>query len=291
MIISGQFSDSLAPIMDGVAITVQNYVHWLNKIHAPSFAIGPRVHNYKDTDYHILRYKTLPLHISGPYRLGVPRIDRSFNNRIGLIPFDIVHAHCPFVSGNYALSLSRKRKIPLVATFHSKYREDFASWLRLDATLDQVVSMIIRFYELADSVWVPNEDIIETLREYGYRGPIEYVPNGSDIALDENENIQVVKDEGLKILKCDPLIPVLLYVGQLRWIKNIRLILNSLKLLSEKNIQFQMRFVGTGADKEKMEELVSQYRLNNQISFTGPIYDRHMLKKIYAAKNFLHPLK
>lgn len=290
MIISGQFNDSLAPIMDGVAITVQNYVYWLNQIHAPSFAIGPKVPNFKDADHHILRYKSLPAQISGPYRLGVPRIDRTFNHKIGMVPFDIVHAHCPFVSGNYALSLSRKRKIPLVATFHSKYRDDFAKWLKIDVTLDQVISMIVKFYEQADSVWVPNEAIIETLREYGYKGKIDYVPNGSDLVLDENDDMQNLKKEGLEILNCDPQIVTLLYVGQHRWVKNIRLIIDSLKILNERKINYQMRFVGDGSDMEKIQDLVKKYKMNNQVSFIGSVYDREKLKRIYAASDlFVFP--
>ncbi|MDA3808866.1 MAG: glycosyltransferase [Spirochaetaceae bacterium] len=267
MIISGQFNDSLAPIMDGVAITVQNYVYWLNKIHAPSFAIGPKVPNFTDTDHHVLRYNSLPAQISGPYRLGVPRIDRSFNHRIALVPFDIVHAHCPFVSGNYALDLSQKRKIPMVATFHSKYRDDFAKWLRLDAPLDQIISMIVKFYDHADAVWVPNEAIIETLREYGYKGKIDYVPNGSDLVLEKNDHIQNLKKDGLEILNCDPNKKTLLYVGQHRWVKNIRLIIDSLKILNEKNIKYQMRFVGNGSDRDKMQDLVRKYQINNRVSF------------------------
>lgn len=290
MIISGQFNDSLAPIMDGVAITAQNYVYWLNKNHAPSFAIGPKVHNFKDTDSHILRYKSIPVQFSGPYRLGVPRIDRSFNKKIDLIPFDIVHAHCPFVSGNYAMSLSKKRKIPMVATFHSKYRDDFAKWLRIDSSLDQVVSMIVKFYEQADSVWIPNEAIIDTVREYGYKGPIDFVPNGSDLLLDDSEDLPQLKEEGLKILKCKHAIPVLLYVGQLRWVKNIRLIIESLKILADRNFQYQMIFVGNGSDSEKMQELSRKYSLDNRISFTGLVSDRDKLKRIYAASDlFVFP--
>ncbi len=303
MIITGQFNDSLPPIMDGVAVAAYNYAYWLNKKHGPSFAVGPLVPQRgetagaqpKDSGFsseqaNVLRYRSLRTVIADPYRLGVPRVDRSFNKTIELIPFDLIHAHCPFISGNYAYTLAKKRNIPLVATFHSKYRDDFASWMRLDLFIDQAISLIVRFYEQADSVWVPNEAIIETLRSYGYKGPVEYVPNGSDISLESSENAEKVAAQGREILQADTESPVLLYVGQHRWIKNLRMLIDSLKILRNSGTAFQMRFVGTGEDAEEMQQYVLKNGLSEYIRFIGPVYERAQLKTAYAAAAlFLFP--
>lgn len=290
MIISGQFNDSLPPIMDGVAITAQNYAYWLNKNHAPSFAIGPKVPNYSDDENFTLRYRSLRTIIADPYRLGFPRVDRNFNKTIETIPFDLVHAHCPFVSGNYAYTLARKRNIPLVATFHSKYRDDFASWMRLEIPIEQALHHVVRFYEQADSVWVPNEAIIETLRDYGYKGSVDYVPNGSDIALDESEDSELLASRGREIIRADEKTPVLLYLGQNRWIKNLKLLIESLAYIRELGVGFQMRFIGNGGDDEEMRHLVSELHLENEVKFIGPVYDRNNLRAVLAAGDlFLFP--
>ncbi|MBN2655512.1 MAG: glycosyltransferase [Spirochaetales bacterium] len=290
MVISGQFNDSLAPIMDGVAVTAQNYAYWLNKKYGSSYAIGPKVPGYIDSQENTLRFASLPIQLKGPYRLGLPHIDWRFNTKIEKIPFDIVHAHCPFVSGSYALSLARKRRIPLVATFHSKYRDDFAKWVPLNTPLDQLIKMIVQFYDYADAVWVPNEAIIDTVRSYGYRGPIEYVPNGSDIAAVEGEDLSVLAKKGREVLQIEKTDPVLLYVGQHRWVKNIRLIIDSLKIMKNRNISFQMRFVGNGSDLQEMKNLAVKAGLSHRIKFIGPLYDRNVLKSVYAAADlFLFP--
>ncbi|MCK5251068.1 MAG: glycosyltransferase, partial [Spirochaetaceae bacterium] len=290
MIISGQFNDSLPPIMDGVAITAQNYAYWLNKNHAPSFAIGPKVPNYSDDENFTLRYRSLRTIIADPYRLGFPRVDRNFNKTIETIPFDLVHAHCPFVSGNYAYTLARKRNIPLVATFHSKYRDDFASWMRLEIPIEQALHHVVRFYEQADSVWVPNEAIIETLRDYGYKGSVDYVPNGSDIALGESEDSELLASRGREIIRADEKTPVLLYLGQNRWIKNLKLLIESLAYIRELGVGFQMRFIGNGGDDEEMRHLVSELHLENEVKFIGPVYDRNNLRAVLAAGDlFLFP--
>ena len=290
MIISGQFNDSLPPIMDGVAITAQNYAYWLNKNHAPSFTIGPRIPNYSDNEVFTLRYRSLRTIVADPYRLGFPRVDRSFNKTIETVPFDLVHAHCPFVSGNYAFTLARKRNIPLVATFHSKYREDFASWMHLEIPIEQALRHVVRFYEQADSVWVPNEAIIETLRDYGYKGSIEYMPNGSDIALRDSDDTELLASRGHAIIKTDEKTPVLLYLGQLRWVKNLKLLIESLAYIRELGIGFQMRFIGNGGDDEEIKSLVTDLHLDNEVKFVGPVYDRNDLRAILAAGDlFLFP--
>ncbi len=162
--------------------------------------------------------------------------------------------------------------------------------MHLDIIIDQAIAYIVKFYEQADSVWVPNEAIIETLRSYGYKGPVQYVPNGSDISIDSEEELKKAAEEGREILHADNKSPILLYVGQHRWIKNLKMLIESLKLLQNSNADFQMRFVGTGEDKEEIKQAVKKNNLSNNIVFTGPIYNREHLKKAYAAASlFLFP--
>ncbi len=57
--------------------------------------------------------------------------------------------------------------IPLVATFHSKYRDDFERVIPNKALVDYLVGKVVKFYESVDEVWVPQASVGETLREYG----------------------------------------------------------------------------------------------------------------------------
>jgi hypothetical protein len=87
--------------------------------------ITPYSPGYIDDKPNVLRYKSIPLPKRKPYRLGVPQFDFSFLKMINKIPFDLVHAHCPFSSGKLALNLSKKLNIPSIITFHSKFYDDF----------------------------------------------------------------------------------------------------------------------------------------------------------------------
>ena len=290
MIITGQFNDALPPITDGMATVAINYAYWINKNYAPSFAIGPLVPKHRDYAENVLRFASLPLQFSGPYRLGIPWIDRNFNKKIKLIPFDLVHAHCPFASGAYARNLAITRKIPLVATFHTKYHEDFTSLIKLGMGINHLTAaittkMVVNFYEQADAVWTPNEGVIDTIRRYGFKGHVDIIPNGSDIVAGNAEKRSALKRLGLQLLKCNQDSPILLYVGQHRWVKNLRLLIESLKVLKDRGQDFQMRLVGEGMDTAELKRLTRKFNLNNHVRFMGVVQNREHMSSFYAASD------
>ena len=179
----GIFNDSFPPIMDGVSLTTQNYAYWLHQKHQSVCVITPKSPDYSDNEpYPVYRYASIPIIGRKPYRLGIPEIDFQFNTEINQISFGLVHAHCPFSSGNIALSIARKQKIPLVATFHSKFRDDFEHSVRNKFIARQMTNDVIRFFEKADEVWIPQASVEETIREYGFKGKVEVVDNGNDFA-------------------------------------------------------------------------------------------------------------
>ncbi len=288
--IIGQFNDSLPPIMDGVSIVVTNYSYWINKNHASCFAIGPRISRWQDVMQQTVHFASFPIPTFHPYRLGTPIIDRKFNKTIDHIPFSLVHAHCPFVSGSYAYKLATARKIPLVATLHTKYRDDLTSIIKLTVGVNLFIKKIVRFYEKADSVWVPTEGLIEILREYGYWGAVEVVPNGSDIQTKSDKERVRLRAAGRQALHCAPEVPLLLYVGQHRWIKNIRTMIDALRILRDSGQHFMARLVGEGADTKEIKKTIQRFNLHNIVQCMGVVHDRQQLSSFYAASDlFLFP--
>ena len=215
---------------------------------------------------------------------GIAEIDPTFLAKIATTRFKIVHAHCPFASGMAAMRIARLQKIPLVATFHSKYRDDFARVLPKLA-VDMVIDQIIDFYERADLVWVPQESVVDVIREYGFKGHVEVMDNGSDLVADYPEKYFVEARQRLGIA---PEEFVLLFVGQHIWEKNPRLIIEGLAKIPD--VPFRMFFVGVGYAAEEMKALVSERGLDDKVTFVGSITDRAKLTDYYAASDlFLFP--
>ncbi len=282
----GLFCDCFPPVMDGVSVCMQNYAYWMQKKVGGTCVITPNVPgaDYESLDYKVFDYFSVPVPKRHPYVTGIAAIDPAFLAKMAKIRFKIVHAHCPFTSGAAALHLARLQNIPLVATFHSKYRDDFARVLPA-AAVNMIVKYIIDFYEKADLVWVPQASVVDVIREYGYKGRVEVMDNGSDLVADYPDSYFAGARTKLGIGKDEF---VLLFVGQHIWEKNPRLIIEALALL--KDLPFRMYFVGVGYAAEAMKALVSERGLDDKVTFVGSITDRSRLTDYYAAADlFLFP--
>ncbi|HAA24565.1 MAG TPA: glycosyl transferase [Ruminiclostridium sp.] len=287
-LITGQFNDSFTPVMDGVTNVVKNYAYWLDKKYGESYVATPAYPGYIDREeFPVLRYYSIPLKMREPYRIGLELLDINFRTTIKNISFDIVHAHCPFTSGAIALQIARKKNIPIVATFHSKFYDDFKQVLKIDAFAKLCTRMVIDFFNRTDQVWTVSKGATDTLREYGYKGHIEVVPNGTDFDIPENLETLIEKTEKKLGLNSSDL--VFLFVGQHIWQKNVKLLIDSLNHIKEQ-IQYKMFFVGDGYAKEELETYVKQLGLDDRVFFLGKILDRDYLRSLFArADLFLFP--
>ena len=283
----GIFNDCYPPVIDGVSVTVQNYARWLNRKCGDVCVVTPAVPGAKhDEDFPVYDYFSVPIPMRKPYRMGMPYVDLDFRSRISRVGFSIVHAHSPFSSGRLAMRLARQQKVPLVATFHSKYRADFERVVPSKTIVDYLVKNIVDFYNQADEVWVPQAGVAETLREYGYRGRVEVVDNGNDMAT--ADDITPLRNEGRAMLGVSAHEPMLLFVGQHIYEKNPHLIIRALSRLRDR--RWHMFFIGTGYAAEELKQLAKSKGLDGRITFMGQVADRLLLKRCYAAADlFVFP--
>ena len=282
----GLFCESFPPVMDGVAVCMQNYAYWIQKKAGGVCVVIPNKPgaDYSAYDYKVFDYLSVPVPGRSPYVTGVAEMDPTYLAKIATTRFKLIHAHSPFGAGQTALRVARMQKIPLVATFHSKYRDDFAS-IFPKVVVDMVIDQIIDFYERADLVWVPQESAIETLREYGYKGHVEVMENGCDLVADYPEQYFA---EARKRVGVAPDEFVMLYVGQHVWQKNLRLTIEAMARMED--VPFRMFFVGTGYAAEEMKALVSEKGLDGKVTFVGAITEREKLVDYYAASDlFVFP--
>ena len=287
----GIFNDNFPPILDGVGQTAQNYAYWLQEKGYDVGVITPYAPNSREVieaaKYPIYRYVSVPIPFRHPYRYGLPYADLFFYRNWLKLKFDLVHAHCPFTSGDLALSAAKKQQVPMVATFHSKYRQDFEHNVSNPKVVDWMVRHIIRFFEQADEVWIPQAAVEPTLREYGFKGHVEVVENGNDFYTPKAqiEGMRAEMREELGVASDETM---LLFVGQHIWEKNIGFILDALAMIKDK--PWQLYMVGTGYAVREIRHKIHELGLSRNVTMLGNIHDRERLKRIDAAADlFLFP--
>ena len=287
----GIFNDNFPPILDGVGLTAQNYAYWLHEKGYDVRVITPYAPKAKKVinaaPYPINRYISIPIPFRHPYRYGMPYIDVPFMRNWRKMKFELVHTHCPFTTADLAYSAAQSQHIPLVATFHSKYRQDFEHNVKSKFIVDWMVRHIIQVFERADEVWIPQAAVEPTLREYGFKGHVEVVENGNDFYTPKAQ-IEMMRKEMREELGLTPDETMLLFVGQHIWEKNIGFILDALALIKE--LPFHLFMVGTGYAVREIRLKIRALGLQDHVTLLGNIHDRERLKRIDAAADlFLFP--
>jgi glycosyltransferase involved in cell wall biosynthesis len=109
--------------------------------------------------------------------------------------------------------------------------------------------------------------------------------NGTDFAKGEASHDKVLEMKKKYNIADDE--SVFLYVGRVEWYKNLKLSLNALKRLKASGRKFKFLIVGKGIFKEEIEDFSIIAGLENEVIFTGPMYDREDLRTLYTMSDLL----
>jgi len=281
-----QCSETFLPIVDGVGRVVYQYAVSLARAGHECYVITP----FQKTGYRggypfeIVDFLGVKIPSAPQYETGIALLDLHYVERISAIELDLVHVHSPGFAGVEAIRLAGALHIPLVGTFHSKYYDDFLRITRSDALASLGSRFVADFYAHCDEVWTVSDDAADTLRSYGYRGSISIVQNGSEMR---------VPTPGFKqaAMQAYPLgeRPILLYVGQIDFKKNLRRTLEAVALMKTHGHALQLVLAGQGRDRARLEKLSRELGLD-EVVFTGHISDRDLLDGLYmAAALFVFP--
>lgn len=280
-----QFSDSFLPIMDGVGNVVYQYALNMGQKGHDCYVVAPQTNTgcRGRFPFEIVDYIGVPLRLLKSYKVGMPGLDVHCQNRLAMIDADIVHVHSPFVAGQAGLAYAQKRGCPVVGTFHSKYYDDFLQITGMELLADVGVRHVVNFYEKCDEVWAVSASSADTLAGYGYHGAIRVMPNGTDIHPVSDEAVRAAGERfGL-----DDGAPLLLYVGQINWKKNLRC---TLEACAQVDRPFRLALAGQGPHEKEVKRLAEELGLADRVVFTGHIGEADALNALYRrASLFLFP--
>ena len=279
----GQFVDTYPPSVDGVGRVTLSYCQTLTSMGHEAYYIAPESPNAEEL-YGVPVILSASLKVPGElFRMGLPGLDPKFRKRVAEVPFDIVHAQSPFLAGGEALKVARKRDIPLVSTFHSKYYDDALAKTHSKVLAQTVVQRLVRFYDRCDGVWTVNNATADVLHSYGYHGEILVMENGT--------NMEGLSPEGeMRMnarLRLKEGVPTLLFVGQHNYKKNLHGVLGACAILKEQGVPFQLVTAGDGPDFSEILQEARDLGIYDQCQFLGFIGNRDELMALYHRADLL----
>ena len=148
-----------------------------------------------------------------------------------------------------------------------------------------MIKYLMKVYNRADSVWTVSQKSCQILRDYGYKGDIKVVRNGTEYAYPENADElieRVNKKHDLYNQK-----NVFIFVGRMAWYKNIGMICEALKKVKDAGKDFKMLFVGGGFDLARLKKHAKKLEVDDKIIFTGEVKDRALLQGYYLRSDLM----
>lgn len=287
----GLFIDTFFPMIDGVVMVVDNYARRLAKFNDVTvFAPAIPKKDFDDTTlpYKVVRAKSIPLFFID-YSLPAPAMDTKFKQELEKSNLDIVHIHSPFSIGKIGIKYAKEHNIPVIATMHSQFKQDFMRATKINFIANILTNKIVKVFDKCDNCYAVNSEIARIFHEeYGVKKLPDVLNNATDMI--PVEDVNLAKKEINKKYNISDDEKVFLFVGRINILKNVLFIVESLKILKDRGFKFKMLYVGSGQDEDKLKEKIKELQLGNEVLLCGRITDRELMKKIYArADLFLFP--
>lgn len=263
-----QFIDNFYPIIDGVVKVVDNYALELNQRGYQTTVIAPSYHNYDNQNdrfpYRVIRVPSWKFK-KFEYDVAKIPVPKKVKKAVLYQEPVLLHAHAPFYVGHYALKLAKKYDLPLIATFHSKFKEDFYQVSKSKFLTKLAVKYVISFFHACDEVWTVSEHAAGVLKSYGYHGAIRIVPNGTHYQPRDfsKEELDFFADKhGIDRSKKN-----LLFVGHLIEQKNIRLTIATFKKLHDEDPDYALTILGSGGHERHLHQYAERLGVNHLINW------------------------
>ncbi|MFA6430797.1 MAG: glycosyltransferase [Candidatus Margulisiibacteriota bacterium] len=269
------FCDSYKPFLSGVTNTVSILTKELRKLGHTVYIIAPGYPGQEENEQDVFRLPSIPTRYPN-FRLGIPIIKK--------IPdIDLVHCHSPFQIGLMGKLTARKRKIPLVYTFHTFFTRYVHHGALIPPAIAKIgiVAYVRAFSNSADKVITPTKMAMRVLKKWKAAPSIEVIPSGVDFS-DFPEN----REETKLLLRKQYNIPisakVLVCVCRLSKEKNIQFILDAFNKTSAD----QLVLVGGGPLLEKLQN--TNHKLHSKIIIVGNVPYPEVLKYYLIGDIFVY---
>ena len=196
---------------------------------------------------------------------------------------DMIHSHCPFFMGDFALRLSRQHAIPLVFTYHTMFEQYVHDWPVQNEGVKRFITKYAAGYSnLVDQVIVPSESVREILLKRGVRTPMEIVPTGVDLKRFSKGNGKDFRKQN----KIPPDALVIGHAGRLAPEKNLEFLTNCMVELLKKDPRAHALIVGLGPSERMIREAFKKAGLEKRLHLTGVLHYQHLVDAYFAMDVF-----
>ncbi len=272
------FTNTYLPHVGGVANSVTTFVRSFEEAGHNCLVVAPKFKGAEASDEKVLRVQAIKEFNGTDFSVRLPEPVR-ISERMQEFRPDILHSHHPFLLGDSALRVSRRRGIPVVFTHHTLY-ERYTHYLpvKLEGMERLAILLATEYANLCDHVIAPSESIARLLQERGVTTPISAIPTG----IDPDQFAAGDKERGLENHDLQGEGPVVGHVGRLAEEKNLRYLVGAVLRFLESTEDVRFLLVGKGPMETELRELIDASPASNRVRFAGSLSGKD-LADAYAA--------
>ncbi|MFA4818026.1 MAG: glycosyltransferase [Parcubacteria group bacterium] len=244
------------------------------------FIFAPKWKGYADENPHVFRYPSISTNIKFKFPLAIP-YSRKMDKIIEKLDLDIIHSQHPNLLGTAAAKWARKKKIPLVFTWHTLYDkyahfvviipEKLAAWWTIRNAKN--------YANQADYIIAPTQSVKEIIKNWGVTNKnIKAISSGVEEEIYQKADKRIIRN---KFAVKDGEI-LLLLVSRLTSEKNIEFLFRAVIKVLKKNENAKFLVAGDGDLVPGLKLMARENNLEDRIFFAG-IVDKAEIKNYYAA--------
>jgi 1,2-diacylglycerol 3-alpha-glucosyltransferase len=275
-------SDVYFPRVNGVSTSIQTFRQAFEARGHTVALIAPDYGQAADDGEDVLRIPSRQV-LMDPEdfmmkRRSVGRLTDALRER----DFDLLHIQTPFVAHYAGTALARRLGIPRVETYHTFFQEYLyhyvpflpKSWMR------EAARKFSRWQcNAVDAVVVPSSAMLDVLREYGVRSPIEVIPTGLAAGRYEpGDGARFRTRYGIPSSR-----PTLVHVGRVAFEKNIGFLLQVLARVRATVPEVLLVIAGEGPALRQLQQQAADLGLQEHVLFVGYLSRDTSLSDCYCA--------
>jgi glycosyltransferase involved in cell wall biosynthesis len=275
------FTGNYNHIKDGVSLTLNRWVKFLEEHDIPVLVFGPTI-DEPDLD-HNGRLVTLPsirMPVSGrgEYRVTTGLSAKAERELEAFNP-TLVHIATPDIGGFRALKWAQKKQVQIVGSYHTH----FTSYLKYYG-LTPIEFLAWRylswFYNNCAHVYVPSQSMVDELIPQGFDTEMKIWARGVNTRLYSPDKRD---EEWRKGHGFEPGDIVVTFVSRLVWEKGLDTFRHSIQQVAAGNPNVKALIVGDGPAKEELQKLMPE------AVYTGFLGGEALAKAYASSDIFLFP--
>jgi glycosyltransferase involved in cell wall biosynthesis len=284
----GIFTDTYAPQVNGVAISLQLISQGLREAGHEVTVFAPRFPGYKDSEEKVYRIPSLKYLNKPPIYVAVPGTPRTTWS-LGRSHFDVLHAHSPLTVGLLAYLTASAHNLPLIYTYHTSIT-DYTHYVKVIGET-HLMRYAARWFStastnLGDQIVVPSPKFERLLLSQKVKRPIHIIPNGIELTRFRRSKTKPPSLYHTR-LGLHPESPILLSVGRVDPEKRLDFLINAFGLVTKRFPNAHLVFAGDGSARKDLEAKAAASPAAHRIHFLGMVNRADLPDLLHEAVMFL----